>query len=82
MLIKPLIAPTKQIMRIGFRKYEWHNFFPGDKSNACGVVAVWAPIVLVYFMDTQIWYSVLCAIFGGVYGILNHLGEVSILPSL
>ena len=32
----------------------------------------------VYFMDTQIWYSVFCAIFGGVYGILHHLGEVSV----
>lgn len=31
----------------------------------------------VYFMDTQIWYSVYCTIFGGVYGILHHLGEVS-----
>lgn len=27
-------------------------------------------------MDTQIWYSVFCTIFGGVYGIINHLGEV------
>lgn len=32
--------------------------------------------VQVYFMDTQIWYSVFCTIFGGVYGILHHLGEV------
>lgn len=28
-------------------------------------------------MDTQIWYSVFCTLFGGVYGILHHLGEVS-----
>lgn len=31
----------------------------------------------VYFMDTQIWYSVFCTIFGGLYGVLHHLGEVS-----
>ncbi|EXC11740.1 Putative callose synthase 8 [Morus notabilis] len=31
----------------------------------------------VYFMDTQIWYSVFCTIFGGLYGILHHLGEWS-----
>lgn len=31
----------------------------------------------VYFMDTQIWYSVYCTIFGGLYGVLHHLGEVS-----
>ncbi|GMH24888.1 hypothetical protein Nepgr_026731 [Nepenthes gracilis] len=80
--IKPLIKPTKQIMRIGIRKYEWHEFFPGDKSNACAVVAVWTPIVLVYLMDTQIWYSVFCTIFGGVYGMLNHLGEIQTLGML
>lgn len=28
-------------------------------------------------MDAQIWYSVYCSVFGGVYGILHHLGEVS-----
>lgn len=27
-------------------------------------------------MDTQIWYSVFCTMFGGLYGILHHLGEV------
>lgn len=30
-------------------------------------------------MDAQIWYSVYCSVFGGVYGILHHLGEVSCL---
>ena len=30
----------------------------------------------VYFMDTQIWYSVFCTIFGGMCGIIHHLGEV------
>lgn len=36
-------------------------------------------LIQVYFMDTQIWYSVFCTIFGGVYGIFHHLGEVSCL---
>ncbi|WJX33367.1 Putative callose synthase 8 [Trifolium repens] len=30
----------------------------------------------VYFMDTQIWYSVFCTIVGGVYAIFHHLGEI------
>ncbi|MQM06168.1 hypothetical protein Taro_038982 [Colocasia esculenta] len=33
-------------------------------------------ILQVYFMDTQIWYSIFCAVFGGVYGIFCHLGEI------
>ncbi|KAE8124605.1 hypothetical protein FH972_019472 [Carpinus fangiana] len=74
--IKPLMAPTKQIMGIGVKNYEWHELFPKVKSNAGAIVAVWAPIIVVYFMDTQIWYSVFCTIFGGLYGILHHLGEI------
>ncbi|GJN19443.1 hypothetical protein PR202_gb06722 [Eleusine coracana subsp. coracana] len=46
------------------------------KSNAGAILAVWAPIILVFFMDTQIWYSVFCTIFGGMCGIIHHLGEI------
>ncbi|KAL2331236.1 hypothetical protein Fmac_018817 [Flemingia macrophylla] len=80
--IKPLIAPTRQIMKIGVRKYDWHELFPRVKSNAGAIVAVWSPVVIVYFMDTQIWYSVFCTIIGGLYGILNHLGEIRTLGML
>ncbi|KAK9269020.1 hypothetical protein L1049_000788 [Liquidambar formosana] len=80
--IKPLIAPTKQIMKLGVKNYDWHELFPKVNSNAGAIVAVWAPIIVVYFMDTQIWYSVFCTIFGGVYGILHHLGEIRTLGML
>ncbi|KAJ1278745.1 hypothetical protein BS78_04G102300 [Paspalum vaginatum] len=74
--IKPLVGPTKEIMKINVKKYEWHEFFPQVKSNASAILAVWTPIILVYFMDTQIWYSVFCTIFGGMCGIIHHLGEI------
>ncbi|KAI5662239.1 hypothetical protein M9H77_21562 [Catharanthus roseus] len=77
--IKPLISPTRQIMTIGVKNYDWHELFPKVKSNAGAIAAIWAPIIIVYFMDAQIWYSVYCSVFGGVYGILHHLGEVSCL---
>ncbi|KAF3442292.1 hypothetical protein FNV43_RR16208 [Rhamnella rubrinervis] len=80
--IKPLIGPTKKIMEIGVKNYDWHELFPKVKSNAGAIVAIWAPIVVVYFMDTQIWYSVFCTIFGGLYGILHHLGEIRTLGML
>ncbi|XAR56395.1 1,3-beta-glucan synthase [Bertholletia excelsa] len=80
--IKPLIAPTRQIMKIGVKDYDWHELFPRVKSNAGAIAAIWAPIILVYFMDTQIWYSVFCSIFGGLYGILHHLGEIRTLGML
>ncbi|GAA0169377.1 hypothetical protein LIER_23880 [Lithospermum erythrorhizon] len=80
--IKPLISPTKKIIRTGVKNYDWHELFPTVKSNAGAIAAIWAPIILVYFMDAQIWYSIYCAIFGGVYGILNHLGEIRTLGML
>ncbi|KAI4333411.1 hypothetical protein L6164_018231 [Bauhinia variegata] len=80
--IRPLIAPTRQIMKIGVNKYEWHEVFPKVKNNAGAIVAIWTPVIIVYFMDTQIWYSVFCTIFGGLYGILHHLGEIRTLGML
>jgi callose synthase len=80
--IMPLIAPTRQIMKVGVMNYDWHELFPKVKSNAGAIGAIWSPIILVYYMDTQIWYSVFCAIFGGVYGILHHLGEIRTLGML
>ncbi|XP_015581453.2 putative callose synthase 8 isoform X1 [Ricinus communis] len=80
--IRPLIAPTRLILRIGVQNYDWHELFPKVKSNAGAIIAIWAPIIVVYFMDTQIWYSVFCTIFGGIYGIIHHLGEIRTLGML
>ncbi|XP_028551898.1 putative callose synthase 8 isoform X3 [Dendrobium catenatum] len=74
--IKPLIIPTKHIMKVNINTYDWHEFFPEVQNNAGAILAVWAPIIIVYFMDMQIWYSIFCTIFGGVYGIVHHLGEI------
>ncbi|XP_031116196.1 putative callose synthase 8 isoform X1 [Ipomoea triloba] len=80
--IKPLISPTRQIMTIGVKGYDWHELFPKVKNNCGAIAAIWAPIIFVYFMDAQIWYSVYCSVFGGVYGILRHLGEIRTLGML
>nr|XP_043619337.1 callose synthase 3-like isoform X2 [Erigeron canadensis] len=80
--IKPLVGPTKAIMRLHIRRYEWHEFFPQANSNIGVVIALWAPIILVYFMDTQIWYAIFSTIFGGVYGAFRRLGEIRTLGML
>ncbi|KAK9085808.1 hypothetical protein Sjap_026219 [Stephania japonica] len=80
--ISPLVKPTKQIMKIGVNKYDWHELFPKVGNNAGAIIAVWAPIIVVYFMDTQIWYSVYCTVFGGIYGIFRHLGEIRTMGML
>lgn len=80
--ILPLIEPTKAIMGVEVGGYEWHEFFPNLKYNIGVVISIWAPIVLVYFMDAQIWYAIFATIFGGIIGAFSHLGEIRTLGML
>ncbi|KAL4565125.1 hypothetical protein LXL04_029210 [Taraxacum kok-saghyz] len=84
--VKPLVSPTKAIMSLHINTYAWQEFFPQSRNNIGVVVALWAPIILVgllvYFMDTQIWYAVFSTIFGGLYGAFRRLGEVQNLGML
>ncbi|KAH9706027.1 callose synthase 7 [Citrus sinensis] len=80
--ILPLIRSSKLIMKLHVDNYEWHEFFPNVTHNIGVVIAIWAPIVLVYFMDTQIWYSIFSTLFGGINGALSHLGEIQTLGML
>ncbi|CAK9176440.1 unnamed protein product [Ilex paraguariensis] len=77
----PLVEPTRLIMGMTVRNYEWHEFFPNANvtHNIGVVIAIWAPILLVYFMDAQIWYAIFSTIIGGIYGAFNHLGEIRTL---
>ncbi|XP_028797659.1 callose synthase 7, partial [Neltuma alba] len=78
-----LVEPTKLIMGMPIDNYQWHEFFPDNEThNLCIVIAIWAPIILVYFMDTQIWYSIYSTIFGGIIGAFSHLGEIRTLGML
>ncbi|KAG0484388.1 hypothetical protein HPP92_008467 [Vanilla planifolia] len=80
--IKPLVNPTKDIMRTPISTFKWHEFFPHAKNNIGVVVALWAPIILVYFMDTQIWYAIFSTLVGGIYGAYRRLGEIRTLGML
>ncbi|KAF3976520.1 hypothetical protein CMV_000294 [Castanea mollissima] len=80
--IKPLVGPTKLIMKVHVNVFQWHEFFPQAKNNIGVVIALWAPIIIVYFMDTQIWYAIFSTIFGGLYGAFRRLGEIRTLVML
>eukprot|EP00850_Spirogloea_muscicola_P001766 SM000006S19531 [mRNA] locus=s6:1319148:1331519:- [translate_table: standard] len=82
LLIGPLVGPTKSIMATWNVVYSWHEFFPNNHKNIGAVVAIWAPIGLVYFMDTQIWYAVMSTLVGGLTGALQRLGEIRTLGML
>ncbi|CAM0881256.1 unnamed protein product [Alopecurus aequalis] len=80
--ISPLVGPTKIIMFLGRGTYVWHEFFPYLQHNLGVVFTIWAPIVMVYFMDTQIWYAIFSTICGGVNGAFSRLGEIRTLGML
>jgi len=77
--IKPLVKPTQDIMRIRRVNYDWHEFFPKAEKNYGAVVSLWGPVILIYFMDTQIWYSIFSTLYGGVLGAFDRLGEIRTL---
>ncbi|KAL3604876.1 hypothetical protein D5086_005735 [Populus alba] len=80
--IKPLVDPTKAIMDVHITAFQWHEFFPQAKNNIGVVILLWAPIILVYFMDAQIWYAIFSTLFGGIYGAFRRLGEIRTLGML
>ncbi|KAM0847489.1 hypothetical protein ACQ4PT_054995 [Festuca glaucescens] len=81
-VIEPLIQPTKDIMGVHNIRYEWHEFFPNASYNIGAILSLWAPVLLVYFMDTQIWYAIFSTISGGMSGALGRLGEIRTLGML
>ncbi|OMO49645.1 Glycosyl transferase, family 48 [Corchorus capsularis] len=80
--ILPLIQPTKIIWDLHVDNYQWHEFFRYVTHNIGVIIAIWAPIVLVYFMDAQIWYAIFSTLFGGIHGAFSHLGEIRTLGML
>ncbi|XP_011624302.2 callose synthase 5 [Amborella trichopoda] len=80
--IKPLVKPTKDIMNVRHVQYTWHEFFPNAQHYIGAIVSLWAPVILVYFMDTQIWYAIFSTLYGGVSGAFGRLGEIRTLGML
>ncbi|EXB72969.1 Callose synthase 12 [Morus notabilis] len=80
MQIKPMIAPSKALLRIKNLDYEWHEFF--ESSNRFSVGLLWLPVVLIYLMDLQIWYSIYSSFVGAAVGLFSHLGEIRNLQQL
>ncbi|XP_027345205.1 callose synthase 12-like [Abrus precatorius] len=78
--IKPMIAPTKAVLGLKNVQYEWHEFI--HNSNRFAVGLLWLPVVLIYLMDIQIWYSIYSSFVGAVVGLFAHLGEIRNMQQL
>ncbi|PPS05987.1 hypothetical protein GOBAR_AA14662 [Gossypium barbadense] len=73
--IKPLVGPTKAVMSVRITRFQWHEFFPQARNNIGVVIALWAPIILI-------WYAIFSTLFGGIYGAFRRLGEIRTLGML
>ncbi|EPS66162.1 hypothetical protein M569_08614, partial [Genlisea aurea] len=80
MQIRPLIGPTRALLDLRNVNYVWHEFF--DHSNRFAVGLLWLPVVLIYLMDIQIWYSIYSSFYGALIGLFQHLGEIRNLQQL
>ncbi|KAL2643326.1 hypothetical protein R1flu_010913 [Riccia fluitans] len=78
--VLPLVKPTRATLELKGVTYRWHEIF--KSANRTATLAMWAPVVIIYFMDLQIWYSVFSALVGAFVGLLQHLGEIRDLVQL
>ncbi|GBG74980.1 hypothetical protein CBR_g19493 [Chara braunii] len=80
--VKPLISPTKTIISLDFDEakcaivYKWKDVISCRRDHVGTLLALWAPVVMVYLMDTMLWYSAMESIVGIVGGAKQRLGEV------
>ncbi|KAM1772351.1 hypothetical protein ACFX11_047066 [Malus domestica] len=74
MQIKPLIRPSKELIKLKNVNYEMYQFF--GNSNKLAVVLLWLPVVLIYLMDLQLFYSIYSSLVGVGVGLFAHLGEI------
>ncbi|OAY34059.1 callose synthase 12 [Manihot esculenta] len=78
--IKPMIKPSRELLDLRDVTYEWHEFF--KNSNRFAVGLLWLPVVLIYLMDLQIWYSIYSSFAGAAVGLFEHLGEIRNIQQL
>lgn len=78
--IKPLVAPTKALLSLKNIDYNWHEFF--SNTNRMAVLLIWTPVLLMYLVDMQLWYTVFSAFVGSIIGLFSHLGEIRNIEQL
>ncbi|MCE0481523.1 Callose synthase 11 [Datura stramonium] len=78
--IRPLLGPTRALLNLKGVNYKWHEFF--GSTNEVATVFLWIPVVLIYLVDLQIWYTIYYSIVGGAVGLFSHIGEIRNIKQL
>ncbi|XP_057422591.1 callose synthase 9 [Lotus japonicus] len=82
LLIKPLVDPTRDIVKEDNIIYSWHDLVSKNNHNALTVVSVWAPVFAIYLLDIYIFYTLVSAVCGFLLGARDRLGEIRSLDAL
>ncbi|XP_023739784.2 callose synthase 9 [Lactuca sativa] len=80
--IRPLVKPTRQVIKIEDVRYSWHDFVSKNNHNALTVASLWAPVVCIYLLDIHIFYTIISAVVGFLLGARDRLGEIRSLSSV
>ncbi|TMW66733.1 hypothetical protein Poli38472_014045 [Pythium oligandrum] len=80
LMVKPLIGPSVEIYDIKVSARQLKNGIVESEHNIAFLVAMWAPVFLVYLYDSQIWLAILQSIVGAVIGIRLKIGHSSRIP--
>ncbi|OIW12800.1 hypothetical protein TanjilG_24733 [Lupinus angustifolius] len=80
--IKPLVDPTRDIIKETNIDYSWHDFFSKNNHNALTVASLWGPVVAIYLLDIYVFYTLVSAVWGFLLGARAHLGEIKSLEAL
>lgn len=80
--ILPMVEPTRLIIGFDNITYKWHSLVSKGNNNIFTLVSIWAPVVMIYVLDVQVWYTVLSALLGGLEGAKDKLGEIRSLDML
>ncbi|GAV74732.1 Glucan_synthase domain-containing protein/FKS1_dom1 domain-containing protein [Cephalotus follicularis] len=80
--IKPLVEPTRLIVPMDNIQYSWHDFVSKHNHNALTIASLWAPVVAIYLLDLQIFYTIISAAWGFLLGARDRLGEIRSLEAV
>ncbi|KAF0720637.1 Aste57867_151 [Aphanomyces stellatus] len=74
LMIRPLVIPSVELYDLDVIQKQ--GLVPGF-HNMAFIIALWAPMFLVYMYDTQIWLAIFQSFVGGFIGIRMKIGHSS-----
>ena len=79
--IAPLVKPTRDLWALDLSDWYPDADF-GKLPNMVVLVVRWAPLMIMYMIDLQLWFMLWTAMYGTVIGCRLHIGEVPDLPTV